>query len=72
MSVTKAPRVRAFSAVMEIARGSADAPDAAITSDPDTLAAVLWRGRPLADARIRIDGDPAAVERFVRLFPMPL
>jgi hypothetical protein len=41
----------------------------------DTLDAVLWRGRSLADAqrsgRMTIEGDKAAVERFVRLFPMP-
>jgi DNA-binding HxlR family transcriptional regulator/putative sterol carrier protein len=58
-----------------VARGSAERADATIDSDPDTLAAVLWGGRPLADAqrsgRMTIQGDKAAVERFVRLFPMP-
>jgi DNA-binding HxlR family transcriptional regulator len=59
----------------EVARGEADQADATIDTDPDTLTAVLWRGRPLADAQrardVRIDGDQAAVERFVSLFPMP-
>ena len=57
------------------ARGDAHRADATIDTDPDTLNAVLWRGRSLADAqrsgRMTIEGDKAAVERFVRLFPMP-
>jgi DNA-binding HxlR family transcriptional regulator len=60
---------------IEVARGDADHADATIDTDPDTLNAVLWRGRPLADAQrsgtMTIDGDKAAVERFVELFPMP-
>lgn len=60
---------------VEVARGSADQADAMIDTDPDTLAAVLWGDQSLADAqrsgRMTIDGDKAAVERFVRLFPMP-
>jgi DNA-binding HxlR family transcriptional regulator/putative sterol carrier protein len=60
---------------IEVARGGADSADATIDTDPDTLAAVLWGNRPLADAQragtMTIEGDEAAVERFVRLFPMP-
>jgi DNA-binding HxlR family transcriptional regulator len=60
---------------LEVARGGADRADATIDTDADTLAAVLWGGRPLADAQrsgaMTIEGDEAAVERFVRLFPMP-
>ena len=60
---------------IEVARGGADQADATIDTDPDTLDAVLWGGRPLADAqrsgRMTIEGDKTAVERFVRLFPMP-
>ena len=60
---------------IELARGDADHPDATIETDPDTIAAVLWAGQPLADAqrsgRMTIQGDEAAVERFVRLFPLP-
>jgi DNA-binding HxlR family transcriptional regulator/putative sterol carrier protein len=60
---------------IEGARGGADRPDATVDTDPDTLAAVLWQGRKLADARrsgkLTIEGDKAAVERFVRLFPVP-
>ena len=60
---------------LETAREEADRPDATIESDADTIAAVLWGGRPLGDARssgaMTIEGDEAAVERFVGMFPMP-
>jgi DNA-binding HxlR family transcriptional regulator len=60
---------------LEVVRGGADQPDATIDTDNDTLNAVLWEGRSLADAQrsgtMNIEGDKAAVERFVRLFPMP-
>jgi DNA-binding HxlR family transcriptional regulator/putative sterol carrier protein len=60
---------------LEVAPGSAAHADATIESDPDTLGAVLWGGRSLAEAqrsgRMTIEGDEAAVERFVSLFPMP-
>jgi DNA-binding HxlR family transcriptional regulator/putative sterol carrier protein len=60
---------------IEVARGDANQADATIDTDPDTLDAVLWGGRPLADAQrsgtMTIDGNNGAVERFIRLFPMP-
>jgi DNA-binding HxlR family transcriptional regulator/putative sterol carrier protein len=60
---------------IEVARGGADRADATIDTDPTTLDAVLWDGRPLTDAlrsgEIRIEGDTAAVERLIGLFPMP-
>jgi DNA-binding HxlR family transcriptional regulator len=60
---------------IDLARGDAHQADATIGTDPGTLAAVLWGGRPLADAQrsgtMTIEGDKAAVERFLRLFPMP-
>jgi alkyl sulfatase BDS1-like metallo-beta-lactamase superfamily hydrolase len=60
---------------LEAARGGADRADATIDTDPDTLAAVLWGGRPLADAqrsrKMTIEGDKTTVERFVRLLLMP-
>ena len=68
-------RVAVADARIEVARGSADQPDATIESDPDTLNAVLWGGRSLAAARrsgsVAIEGDEAAAQRFVRLFPTP-
>jgi DNA-binding HxlR family transcriptional regulator len=60
---------------LEIARGGAAAPDATIATDPGTLAAILWHGRKLDDARrageLVFEGDRAAVVRFLGLFPLP-
>jgi DNA-binding HxlR family transcriptional regulator/putative sterol carrier protein len=60
---------------IEVARADAHQADATIDTDNDTLSAVLWGGRSLADAEragtMTIAGDKAAVERFVRLFPNP-
>jgi DNA-binding HxlR family transcriptional regulator/putative sterol carrier protein len=68
-------RIEVAGGELDVARGDADQADATIDTDPDTLAAVLWGGRPLADAlqsgEMRIDGDQAAVTRLLRLFPMP-
>jgi DNA-binding HxlR family transcriptional regulator/putative sterol carrier protein len=59
----------------EAERGSPDQADATIDTDPDTLGAVLWGGRSLTDAQrsgqLTIEGDKAAVQRLVRLFPIP-
>ena len=68
-------RIELTDGEIEVARGGADQADATIDTDPGTLDAVLWGGLPLADAqrsgKMTIEGDKAAVERFVRLFPMP-
>ncbi len=59
----------------EVARGSADRPDATIETDPATLAGLVYGGRPLAEALrsgdVEIEGDESAVERFLGLFPLP-
>ena len=61
---------------IETVRGSAEAPQATIETDPGTLASVLWHGRKLEEARragdIAIAGDRRAVTRFVGLFPLPV
>jgi DNA-binding HxlR family transcriptional regulator len=68
-------RIEIADAAIEVARGDADHADATITTDPDTLAAVLWNGRALADAQragtLTLAGDKAAAKRFTRLFPVP-
>jgi DNA-binding HxlR family transcriptional regulator/putative sterol carrier protein len=60
---------------IEVTRGDAYQADATIDTDPDTLSTVLWGGHSLTDAqrwgRMTIEGDKAAVQRFVRLFPLP-
>jgi DNA-binding HxlR family transcriptional regulator len=59
----------------EVARGSAKEPDAIIETDPATLAALVYEGRPLAESlrsgEIKIEGEEEAVERFPKLFPLP-
>ncbi len=50
-------------------RGAAEDPDAVLTGEPGALAGWLWHGRPLDGASVA--GEPAAVERFRRLFPLP-
>ena len=67
-------RITVSGHAIQVARGSANQPDATIDTDPNTLDAVLWNGRSLADAEhagdVRIEGDTAAVERLVRLFTL--
>ena len=49
---------------VRVRRGTADRPDAALTTDADTLPAVALGKRPIADAvetgDLRLDGDPQA------------
>jgi DNA-binding HxlR family transcriptional regulator len=56
-------------------RGPAEGPDAAIEADPGTLAAVLSGALSPKDAldsgALSVHGSRRAVERFLRLFPMP-
>ena len=60
---------------IEVSRGGTAQADATIDTDPDTLAAVLWGGQPLRAAqrsgKMTVEGDKTAVQRFMRLFPMP-
>jgi hypothetical protein len=56
---------------LEIVRGNAESPDAAIECDPGALADVLWHGRSLDDPEIKLDGDRRAIERFLGLFGAP-
>jgi DNA-binding HxlR family transcriptional regulator len=68
-------RARVADGRFEVVRGSAEAPDATIETDTGTLSALLWHGRRLAEAlradAIVIEGSRPAVERFLRLFPLP-
>jgi len=68
-------RIEIADAEIEVAHGRAAQADATIDTDPNTLASVLWGGQPLRAAqrsgKMTIDGDKTAVERFLRLFPMP-
>jgi DNA-binding HxlR family transcriptional regulator len=59
----------------EVERGSVEGPDVVIEGDPGELAALVYEGRRLDEAlrsgEIRVEGDKSAVERFLRLFPLP-
>jgi DNA-binding HxlR family transcriptional regulator/putative sterol carrier protein len=60
---------------LELARGSADQPDAILSAGPDTLAALVYGGRKLAEALrsgdVKVEGDKSSVKRFLALFPLP-
>jgi DNA-binding HxlR family transcriptional regulator len=68
-------RIEVADGVLEAARGDAEQADATIETDPDTIGAVLWGDRSLAAAQrsgaMSIEGDKAAAEHFVALFPIP-
>jgi DNA-binding HxlR family transcriptional regulator len=59
----------------EIVRGSADAPDAVVTTTVPALGSLVFEGRSLAEvkrtAEIEIEGSTPLVNRFLGLFPMP-
>jgi DNA-binding HxlR family transcriptional regulator len=58
-----------------LSRGNGDRPDASITTDTRTLAAVLWHGKGLDEAarskELEIVGSRPAVESLLMLFPAP-
>jgi DNA-binding HxlR family transcriptional regulator len=60
---------------LEVARGGVEQPDAVIETDTGTLSALLWHERRLPEALrsgdVEIKGSRSAVERFLRLFPLP-
>jgi ubiquinone biosynthesis protein UbiJ len=59
------------SGVARFRRGSADEPDATVTTDAGTFRAVVFGQRPMAGAvasgDLRLDGDPAATSRLTDL-----
>lgn len=68
-------RVRVAHKTLEIVPGEAHRPAVTLTADPNALAAVIFGGRPLADAvksgEVTLTGDAAIGRRFVGLFPLP-
>jgi DNA-binding HxlR family transcriptional regulator len=61
--------------LIDVRRGEAAHADATIATDPGTLLALVHGRRELADALrtgdVEIEGDEAAVMRFLGLFPLP-
>src|SRR4051794_8756650 len=60
---------------LELARGEAQDPDAVVEAEPGALTAVLFEGRPLAEALsagdVKLEGDAAVAELLLKLFPLP-
>lgn len=58
-----------------IRRTELDSADVTLIGDPETIAAVVYGGRSMADAeasgQLRVEGDRARAERFATLFPLP-
>lgn len=68
-------RVEVADGQIELARGGADQPDAAIETDSATLRSLVFGDRQLADAlhagAFTFTGDRQAVAHFLHLFPRP-
>lgn len=68
-------RVTIAGGELELARGAAEAPSAAIETDPGTLAALLTGQLSLEDAlesdAVKVTGSKQGARRFLKLFPMP-
>lgn len=68
-------RARVSGGSFEVERGNSGRPDAIIEADSATLAKLVYEGRPLAEALssgdMKVQGDEAAIERFLTLFPLP-
>jgi DNA-binding HxlR family transcriptional regulator len=60
---------------LQLARGEAEQATATLDTNPQTLAALLYGGRPLDDVlrtgEVTIAGEAAVAARFLRLFPLP-
>jgi alkyl sulfatase BDS1-like metallo-beta-lactamase superfamily hydrolase len=56
---------------VRVRRGTADRPDAVLTTDADTLHTVVTGGRPVADlvesGDLRLDGDPQGISGLTSL-----
>ncbi|MFD9950782.1 winged helix-turn-helix transcriptional regulator [Nonomuraea sp. NPDC059023] len=67
--------VRIADGVLDVNRGPADRPHVVISTDPDTLSALLHDGRQLSEALragdARVKGSAQVAERFLTLFPLP-
>ena len=61
---------------IRIVRGAPEEPDATLATDPDTLSRLVWQGLDLEEAvaagSASFEGDRAALERFLGLFPPPV
>jgi DNA-binding HxlR family transcriptional regulator len=67
--------VRVATGGLDIQRGDADRPDAAIETDARTFASLMTGSQDLTEAlrsgRVTLSGDPAAFERLLAALPRP-
>jgi DNA-binding HxlR family transcriptional regulator len=68
--------IRIADGTIDVERGTVDDPDAVIEADPETISALIWERRDLADALaagdVAVEGDERAVGRFLAAFPRPV
>lgn len=68
-------RARVAKGELDLARGSAERPDAILDTDAVTLVDVAYGGRKFTDAvkagTLRVEGDKALARQFFTLFPLP-
>jgi DNA-binding HxlR family transcriptional regulator len=60
---------------LQAERGDPAGADAIVTGTPEAMAAVVYGGQPLAAMEVagalRVEGDRAAIDRFITLFALP-
>jgi len=60
---------------IKVARGPVEGADLILSGAPPMLAAAIYGGQPLealeSAGHVRVEGDRALAERFIRLFPLP-
>jgi alkyl sulfatase BDS1-like metallo-beta-lactamase superfamily hydrolase len=68
-------RIKVADGLLHLTRGEPEHAAATLETDPQTLAALLYRGRPLHDVlrtgEVTIAGDSGVLARFLQLFPLP-
>ena len=68
-------RVKVADGQLHLTRGEPEQATATLETDPQTLAALLYRGRPLQDVlrtgEVTIAGDSGVLAQFLQLFPLP-
>jgi len=68
-------RIKVADGQLHLTRGEPEHAAATLETDPQTLAALLYRGRPLQDVlrtgEVTITGDSGVLARFLQLFPLP-
>jgi alkyl sulfatase BDS1-like metallo-beta-lactamase superfamily hydrolase len=68
-------RIKVAHGQLHLTRGEPEHTVATLETDPQTLAALLYGGRPLQDVlrtgEVTIAGDGGVLARFLQLFPIP-